>query len=274
MLDKSALAFLAEQAVAGATPTTLPGADTPVVVIGGKVHDLEEFQSKPLRHRANFTTKSLPAFIAYSLAEASAQSQKAAVFVNPDNMSASALFDIGTPGEPAWSGDRAGLNLKQTADFQALMSIHEKRLFQKQIVDFAIDWAQSIAFIGPDGETLPAPRALAALRSITIAVKAETHNEERDTGRTRSAFEEAEAKSKETLPAGFIFLAAPYLGLDEREINVRLTVNTEGEKPTVTPRIVGLEKLIEALGEELVEKLEMGLGDNASILIGTMNSTN
>ena len=72
------------------------------------------------------------------------------------------------------------------------------------------------------------------------------------------------------LPQGLIFRAAPYLGLGERDINVRITINTEGEKPTVTFRIVGLEKLREDLGQELSDRLETELGSAANVTVGEL----
>lgn len=275
MIERDALEFLSTQAVKAAQEQAQHlGTHTPTVVIDGTIINLEEYGERPVRHRANLTTRNLAAFIAYSLDASKAQGVPASVFVDPDTMGADAFYDLGTADNPKFSEDRASLNMKQTAEFIALNKVHELRLSQKQAAEFLIDWAPNITVIDANGENLSHAKALAALRSITVQVKAETHNEERDTGRTRSAFEEAEAKSKEVLPAGIIFTCAPYLGLDERQINVRVTINTEGEKPTITFRIVGLEKLGDELGEELVQKLEAGLGDSAGVVVGTLDSTN
>lgn len=275
MIDRDAIEFISQQAVKAAEHQAQPlGTHTPTVVIDGEIKNLEKFGERPVRHRAAFNTRNLAAFIAYSLSAATAQNSQAAVFVNPEEMSASAFYDLGTATEPKFSEDRASLSMKKTAEYQALLKVHEQRLTQKQAADFLIDWAPNIDIIDANGEDLSHAKALAALRSITVQVKAETHNEERDTGRTRSAFEEAEAKSKEVLPAGIIFNCAPYLGLDTRDINVRVTINTEGEKPTITFRIVGLEKLGDELGDELVAKLEDGLKSDAVVTVGTLTSTN
>lgn len=274
-LERDALEYVSEQALkaSGATPLDTNNG-TPVVVIDGSLKDVEKFHPNPVRHRQSFVTRTLSAFIAYSIAAAQAQSRTAQAFVDPDMMTATAYFDLGDAQSPAWSTDSATLTMKKTAEFKGLEAVHERLLTQKQATDFAIDWAPNILFIGPDGEELNHAKALAAFRSITVKVKAETHNEERDTGRTRSAFEEAEASSKETLPAGFIFRAAPFVGLDQRDINVRVTVNTEGEKPLITFRISGLEKLTEEIGEELVQKLGDGLGESTTVTIGTLASHN
>ncbi len=274
-LERDALEYVSEQALkaAGATPLDT-NSGIPVVVLDGSLKDVEKFHPAPVRHRQAFTTRTLAAFIAYAIAAAESQGRTAKAFVDPDNMTATAFFDLGDAQAPAWSTDSATLGMKKTAEFKALEVINERPLTQKQAADFAIDWAPNILFIGPDGEELSHAKALAAIRSITVKVKAETHNEERDAGRTRSAFEEAEASSKETLPAGFIFTASPFVGLDPREINVRVTVNTEGEKPSLSFRISGLEKLVEEIGEELVEKLEEGLGESAIVTIGSITSHN
>lgn len=275
MIDRDAFEFLSQQAVKAAeSQAQVLGTHTPTAVINGEIVNLEKFGERPVRHRASFNTRNLAAFIAYSLAASQAQGQPGAVFVNPEDMTAAGFFDLGTASEPKFSEDRAALKMKQTAEFIALNKVHEVRLTQKQAADFLIDWAPNIEVIDANGEHLSHAKALAALRSITVQVQAETHNEERDTGRTRSAFEQAEAKSREVLPAGIIFNCAPYLGLDTRNINVRVTINTEGEKPTITFRIVALEKLGDELGEELVAKLVEGLGDAASVTVGTLSSTN
>ncbi len=273
MIDKSALSFIAEQALAGATPIPL-NTDAPAVVIGGEIHELEQFGETPLRHRQRFATKSLPAFIDYSLDAVAARNSTAKVFVDPSDMTAAAFYDLGSATAPKWSEDRATLSLKKTAEFNALLKVHEQRLTQKQAADFLIDWSPNTIVIDNEGDTISHASALAALRSITVAVQSETHNEERDTGRTRSAFEQAEAKSRAPLPAGLIFNCAPYLGLDERDINVRVTINTEGEKPTITFRVIALEKLGDELGDELVSKLETSLGDKASVMVGLITKTN
>lgn len=242
----------------------------PVVVLNGKLVNLEEHGAAPVRHRAEFRTSKLAAFIGYAIAASADEDRVANVFVDPDTMSASAFFDLGSASAPQFSNNRAVLGMRKTAEFVALNKVHELKLSQKQAADFAIDWAQNMVFIGPSGEELSHAKALDAFRSITVQTKAETHNEERDTGRTRSSFEEQEAKSKGVLPAGLIFTAAPYLGLDERDINVRITINTEGDKPTVTFRIVGLEKLMEDLGQELSDKLTDALNGHAVVTVGEL----
>lgn len=275
MIEQEALKFLAVQAVQAAqAQAQYLGTHAPAVVIDGTIHGLEKFGAAPIRHRASFATRNLSAFVDYSLNAAKSQGRPAGVFVDPEDMSAAAFYDLGDASDPKFSEDRGSLAMKKTAEYQSLLKVHELRLTQKQAADFLIDWAPNIALIDADGEELPHARALAALRSITVKVEGETHNEERDTGRTRSAFENAEAKSKEKLPAGIVFSCAPYVGLDDREINVRVSINTEGEKPTITFRVVGLEKLGDVLGEELVEKLEGGLGDIAIVTVGSLKSTN
>lgn len=254
MIDKSAIQFISEQAVNAAVPHRLP-TDVPVAVIGGDIVSLEKFGNKPTRHRASYSTNSLPHYFAYCEDAIKGHDRSGGVFVNADDMTAVAIFDIGDANRPSYCEDTAKLVLKQTAEMAALCSVHEKRLSQKAAIDWIIDWTDNIIFIDANGDHLPTPRALNALRSITIKVEGETHNEVRDTGRTMSALEQAEAQSKETLPAGLRFLISPYLGLDNRTINVRITINTEESKPTVTFRIVGYEKLVQELGEELVIKI-------------------
>lgn len=269
----TALQTINDNAIKAAGAQKLPiETQTPLVVLNGKLVDLEKFGANPTRHRSSYRTSNLAAFIAFAISAAADQSKEAGVFVNQDDMTAQAFFDLGDANAPAFSTDNANLGLKQTAEYTALLRIHERELSQKQAADFAIDWEPNTTFIGPDGEELSHAKVLAAFRSITVKVAAESHNEQRDTGRTQSQFEQAEAVSKEVLPAGVIFRAAPYLGLDERNINLRITVNTEGTKPTITFRIVGLEKLQESMGDELVEKLIDGLGNSASVTIGSLSA--
>lgn len=254
MIDKSAIQFISEQAVNAAAPHTLD-TEVPAVVIDGNIVSLEKFGNQPARHRASYSTNSLPHYFAYCDAAADNYGRAGSVFVNADDMSAVAIFDIGDANKPSYCENTAKLVLKQTAEMAALHKVHEQRLTQKAAINWIIDWTDNILFIDANGDFLPIPRALNALRSITIKVEGETHNEVRDTGRTMSALEQAEAQSKETLPAGLQFSISPYLGLDNRTINVRITINTEESKPTVTFRIVGYEKLEQELGDELVTKI-------------------
>lgn len=269
MIDKSAIEFISQQAVHAAAPFTLE-TDVPAVVIGGEIRSLEKFGNKPARHRANYSTSSLPHYFAYCDDAAKEVGSSGSVFVNADDMSAVAIFDIGDASNPSYCENTAKLALKQTAEMTALRGVHEKRLSQKAAIDWIIDWANNITFLDAEGSYLQNTRAINALRSITIKTEGEAHSEVRDTGRTLSALEQAEATSKETLPAGLNFNLAPFLGLEIRTINVRITINTEEAKPSVTLRIVGYEKLVQELGEELVTKIGAELeAKGFSVFAGT-----
>ncbi len=268
MLDREALKYITELATGAAGAKALP-LDTliPVIQHRGELVSLEKYERKRSRFRGTFSTSSLAAAITF-INETTSSTGPAQTFIDTHTMSADTFFNLGTVEEPGHGDHRAHLTLKATAEYKALLQVNSARLSQKGAVDWITDWAPYIEFVNEDGEIIGHPKALTAIRNIKVTAKSEADHSQKDHGASSSIFEEIEATSKDGIPFGFIFSAVPYADLSLRQINVRLTVNPEGEKPTLTFRIVGLEKLTEEIGAEFQQQMEAGLGKSSSVTLG------
>ena len=123
MFTKEAIQALQEgEAISAAFKALTVSSETKDVVAlpsDYKLHDLENHL--PLRRRARgvMETSALAAFGEYTLAH---KEPGASVFVSPENMTATAVLNLGTPDEPGQTDNRAKLTAKRTAAFDALLA--------------------------------------------------------------------------------------------------------------------------------------------------------
>jgi len=84
------------------------------------VHDLEKFMPTRRRARGLMVTDVLESFAAYTLEHAE---DGATVFVNTDDMSATAVLNLGAPDAPLHADNKANLCSRQTAAYKALRTV-------------------------------------------------------------------------------------------------------------------------------------------------------
>lgn len=233
-----------------------------------KVEDLERFMPTRRRYRGKMTTTQIGEFAEYTNLTAGEVQENGAepgttvpCFVNPENMTAKVLFDLGTLEHPGHADFTARLDLPKTAAFEELLSKNGRALGQKELAEWLEDWAPQLKVTAEDGEPLNLPGAVAAVRRITIGAKSESTSEERTFGGRRSAMSEVEAQNKDTLPAFIEFTCEPYHGLDERTFRLRVSLIT-GETPKLIMRIVRLEHHQEEMAKEFREHLIHALDGN------------
>ena len=242
----------------------------PTVVLpeGSKVIDLEKFQSGRSRFRGTYSTHSLADFSAYVVERAAIGARG---FIDQDAMSCVLLFNLGTAEEPGHADDRAVLKLKPTAGYTAAQQIGGRGISQKDLSDWIEDWHQYLTPVDEAGNAIPVAKAIAAVRTITIKASSESETTVGETSASRSAMDQIEARSKETLPVSLQFSTVPFEGLTEQVITLRLSVITSGSQPVLKLRWVGEEVQHEDIAQEFKAVLQKGIGEAAALSLGAFD---
>jgi uncharacterized protein YfdQ (DUF2303 family) len=258
MFDHKALETLNAQAVAAANVRIEHGGSTLAVTPAScTLTNLEPYQLSRDRFRGNLNTHSLKAFAAYVERHIGGEDDKGASgFVDQDAMRATVIFNLGTPDDAGHGDDRATLTLKPTAAYKALAEVVGRSLSQQQLAEFLEDWAPHIT-------------AINVVRRMQIKATSELNSEVGDMSNRRSAMEEIEARSLETLPTTFVFSTKPYDPLSVADITLRLSVITGDKAPVLKLRWVGQEAQQEAFAEEFQQVLEGEIGGLLPLTIGT-----
>lgn len=261
-LQEAKAIFEAREAIdiAGNNPVALPSDYT--------LHDLEAFNAQRRRARGAMRTEVIAAFAAYTVAHAE---DGCTIFIDPDDMSAKAILNLGTPEYPGHSDNRAELRPKKTPAYAELLEVASGS-GQKQVVvaEFMEDWADCIVCFGPDDASISTPKAIAAVRRVSIEAirRAETSVEQMR--ETRSAFESVQASSTEFIPTRIHFCCVPYADFEARTFVLRLGVLTGSDKPLLTLRLVKAAQHNTELAEELGQKITASFdGKDLPIVLGT-----
>lgn len=261
-MDSDAIQIIQNTAVQAAHPHRLE-THTPALFHDGKIVSTEHLQEGRARYRGQFSTDSIEAFANYAKANTSGQG-----FIDIDSMSAQIFFNLGTPDQPGHGDWRANLKLRPTAEYQAMLAINGKKFLQRDLVEWLEDWGAYCAAVNADMQHIPAPKALAAIRNITIKASSESNHQEKDFGARRSAVEEIEATAENGIPYAIGFACIPYPGLAQRSFTLRVSVLTTGDKPQLVLRPIGLESAQEAIAKEFQQVLTDHIGDAASLVLG------
>lgn len=237
-----------------------------------QVRDLEPYLPLRRRARGTMTTSALDAFTGYTQMHAE---QGCAVFINPDDMSATAVLNLGTPTEPGHTDNRACLKLKQTAAYRALLAhANGTGLKQATVAEFLEDWAENINCFNEAGAIVPA-QAIAAIRKLSIESMRRLESSEQNLGASRSAFESVQATSVDPIPTKINFNCEAYTELSGRSFVLRLGVLTGADKPSITLRIVQAEKHAEDMANELADLISNEFSaDEVNVLLGSYSKTN
>nr|WP_256834510.1 DUF2303 family protein [Pseudomonas oleovorans] len=270
MFDHKALDTLIAQAVAAANVRIEHGGSTLAVTPAScTLTNLEPYQLGRDRFRGTLATHSLKAFAAYVERHIGGEEDTgAAGFVDQDFMSATVVFNLGTPDEAGHGDDRATLTLKPTAAYKALGEMVGRSLSQQQLAEFLEDWAPHIT-ASADDQQLNIAAAINAVRRMQIKATSELNSEVGDLSNRRSAMEDIEARSLETLPTTFVFSTKPYDPLCVADITLRLSVITGDKAPVLKLRWVGQEAQQEAFAEEFQQVLASEIGGFVHLTIGT-----
>lgn len=269
-MDQSSVQSIAGYALAADGKRYLD-TDTRTVILrtengGEKIVSLEPYGAGRARYRGTFATVSLDAFIAHvALAEAG----ESVGFVDPERMSATVYFNLGTPDDPGHGDHLAKLVLPKTAAYSALLQSVSRAHSQRTLAEWIEDWRD---FLVPttDGKASgdSIAKVVAAIRDVTVKTAREVTTEERDFGTTQSAMASVDAQSRHVLPGGFLFTCEPYAGLPARTFSLRLGVVTTDDKVGFTLRIQQAEQQDELIAKDFEAVLSKGL-EKVDLSIGT-----
>lgn len=269
MLSKEAIQHIEAQAVAaaGIRVTAQDGGDLLLVPDNYKIHDLERYQEFRNRLRGALNTHSVKDFSDYVQKQNLDEGPRG--FIDQDSMSAVVIFNLGDATKPAGHGDNtARLTLKPTAAFTAVANIASRQLTQQQLAEWLEDWLPNLNAKAGDAE-LNMLQAINGIRRMTIQAIAKRDTNVSDFGASRSAMDEIEAKSQETLASSFTFTTVPYEGLQPADIQLRLSVITGKDEPVLKLRWVGEEAQREGFAREFKELLNSEVGGFVPLTLGT-----
>lgn len=257
MLNKEAIEKLQHDATAARVIEQTKGYAT-ALQDDYEVVSLEQYADAPMRFHGSFVTGSIVDFIRYANDNKQADS---ALFINADNNRACLIIDHGTHTLPKHGAHKATLDLQSTAAWRAVRSLSGDRLSQQKMAEWIEEWADNISIEDEDGENMTIAQATAAIRRIEIKGKSEREFEDNESSRRVSAMEQIEAKMRGKQPKTIRFTCVPFDGFEPTQAEVRISVIASKDEPTIVARIVRFEKLIEAIQEELKQKLIDGIAD-------------
>ncbi|WP_052951051.1 DUF2303 family protein [Comamonas thiooxydans] len=229
------------------------------------VEDLERYMPTRRRAAGVMGTPYINDFVAYTQMH---KQDGCCIFVNADEMAATAVLDLGSPQQPGHCDSKAKLVLKPTAAFAALKKFMNMGKTQREMAEWLEDWASFLS--AKAGDTpIAMPQAIAAVRSISIEAIAKSNSEEQALSSERTAFESVKVSAtKETLPTFITMKCYPYPELAEREFVMRLSVTTDG-KPVMALRPQGWEEAVEQMANEFATDLRASIENTMPVLIGT-----
>lgn len=271
MLTPEAIELLAKaDAIRAADAASSAARGTVALPNDFALHDIEKYLTQRRRLRGAMNTSVLADFAQYVKEN---KEVGARVFVNQADMSAVAVLNIGTPTNPGHADNTATYKLQQTAAFKALGSIATgQAVTQQRVAEFLEDWSTLIQ-CERDGEDITNPRAVAAIRAITIEKLQKVASEEQQLSATRSAFESVKAQGSD-IPAFIDFKTEPYQGLASRVFRLRMGIITEGKAPSLTLRIVKAEEHAEQMATELANLVRGAIDNDVPVLIGSYTVKN
>ncbi len=214
-------------------------------------HDLEKFLPHRRRARGRMTTTAIGDFVEYSLAH---RQPGATIYIDAPKMCAVGVLNLGTPVNPGHADNLSVLELEQTAAYRAMRFVCNIHKSQAALAEFLEDWPDAVRAM-TNGEPLQTPKAIAAIRKITIESLRKLESEAQQLSTTRSAFESVAATSTEKLPTHIAFTCVPYAGLTERTFVLRLSVHAGDKVPSLSLRIAKEELHAEEMAKELFQIL-------------------
>ena len=268
-LSQEAIQLITDTALLAAGKTLSTYSPTAVLPEGVKVVDLEKYQVGRSRFRGVFSTSSLVDFSSYVTERAI---DGARGFIDQDEMTCTLIFNLGTNVAPGHADDRAVLRLKPSAGYKAAQSIPGGALSQKDLSDWIEDWNALLSATDEARQTMSIVKAIAAVRTITIKASSESDHAVSETRTSRSAMDQIEATSKETLPASLVFSVVPYEGLSVRNITLRVSVMTSGPQPMLKLRWIGEEVQREEIAQEFKSVLDTHIKDATKLMLGCFDS--
>lgn len=238
-----------------------------------EVVSIEGYAEHRSRFRGTYRTCVINELVGYitDWRENGGSSEQPQAFIDPDKMTAVAIFNLGDVTTPGHADHRAELTLKKTAPFAALMG-RPAEFNQRQLADWLEDWRDHLVPVNATGDQVNMAAAIAAVRDVSVEKARTDQHTVRDLGASRSAMESVDAKSAHTLPTAFEFACVPYEGITARTVVLRLGVNTGDDKLRFTLRLLQAEAVAEAIALDFRDVLTAKLGTTCRVRIGQFAS--
>ncbi len=235
------------------------------------LHDLEKHLPTRRRARGEMVTQSIASFSAYTLAHAE---KAASIFIDQAAFKAVAVLNLGNAEAPGHADNKAVLAPQKTAAYHALINTATgSQLSQLTAAEFMEDWSGHLEFFDSNGSITP-PKAVAAVRKLSIEAMRKLESSEQSLGASRSAFESVQATSADPIPTTIYFTCKPYADLAERQFVLRLGVLTGGDKPAINLRIVKAEEHAQEMAIELSTLVSQSMGTaQIPVLLGSYSKS-
>lgn len=236
-----------------------------------KIHNLEIFQNGRNRIRGAFATPIFADFAQYI--DQPKVYQPTPVFVSRDDVKAVAVLNYSEKGFDQGHCDHtATLQLDPTVVWKKLNQLKDTKLDQKRFATFLEDWASVLMAADADENVISIKEAIVAVRNMKVDTITSNEAEVENTREVRTAYADIAAKAKKgQLPAKFKILDTAYVGLDEKEIELRLIVNGGSGEPIFAIQIVKEEILANEIIQEFKKKV-IDLLPEQQVLIGTFQA--
>lgn len=238
------------------------------------LHDIEKYMPVRRRARGVMETSDITSFAEYT---ATHQEKGCTVFVNADDMRATAVLNMGGPSEPGHADNLAQLKIKKTAALAALLThATGASMSQGTAAEFLEDWSDQIKCFDENGASIPQNLAVAAIRKLTLDAARKVESTVKALSQSVSAFESVQASSADPIPVSLDFVTEPYHGLPPYTFQVRVGVLTSGEKPTITMRVRDMQGRIDSMARDFADLVRTAIAartDQNSIPVSVGNYT-
>lgn len=140
------------------------GRDLVVVPDGYRIEDLEHLRDTRRQSRGVFSTRHFGDFVSYAVTH---DSERAAMFIDPENMCAEAIFDYGDGIGHA--RDRAVYRACLTESAQALVGLCDRgNIDQQGLIQYLEDWEDDVAPYTTEGALRDIATAVQIVRNLTL----------------------------------------------------------------------------------------------------------
>lgn len=261
------------------------GMNAVAVVRDITIESTEEYLDTPPHFKALFETPVIEEFAGYTNEQPSST-----VFVSNQNMSAQAIFDIGTPEEPLNRFHKASITLEQTADYTTLLNANQARLNQRAFAMWLEEHHSKIQAFGKesapgmDAPVIEMAKAIHAIRNTKVTTATQSDSKIEDLSEQQSVMAQVEVQNKDgNKPIYLDYTCVPFHGLKlplqaanqnddenmQRTFRIRINTITDGEKPAFSLSIMNLEQHKEIMVEAFKKQLKDELKDHVTVRIGT-----
>lgn len=260
-MEKSAIVQIQESGNIPAIIEQLSGTKTPVAALPSsfELKDLEQYMPSRSSYRLCYVTAIPSDFFEYAQEYDNANAK---CFIDPEQMSANLVFDLGDIAAPQHQNHKAKLSLKKTEAYRALLSISGRSLQQKESGDFIEDWGDHLTINSTSGEVMTPAQASKKLRDLTIEAARSVNSKVDDFGQQASGFDSIEAKNSDALPSFIDFKCTPFQGLTATNFQLRLSIITSEDRPKISLRVIKLEATQEEIAAEFKALVLAGFEQN------------